>query len=58
MYAVFQSKTDRRIMVVEPIMYKFTLEDFCCGKVLTPDNDNSFRGGSRGKGGKIKYARR
>lgn len=26
--------------------------------VTIPERDNSFRGGSRGKGGKIKYARR
>lgn len=27
-------------------------------EITIPDIDNSFRGGSRGKGGKIKYARR
>jgi len=32
--------------------------DFFPQEITIPDRDNSFRGGSRGKGGKIKYARR
>jgi len=39
-------------------MIGLDIPDYLFGVIDTPDKDYSFRGGSMGKGGKIKYQRR
>ena len=56
MYAVFQSN-HKKVLVTTGIGLRDLSSAFAsCAQV--PVMDNSFRGGSRGKGGKIKYARK
>lgn len=47
----------RQLAVLGLPIPRLTAKDFTQA-VTIPERDNSFRGGSRGKGGKIKYARR
>ena len=51
--------TDRVLIVDESIYFvNFYVESYLDKHISIQKKDNAFRGGSRGKGGKTKYARK